>query len=89
MTYAFCGNLLIDAIFIPIQQPVSFMEAVASGKRIKCEYEKFNQSGIYMTLNTLFQLFSLSYTADFIPNLIKEAKWYIEESEELEDERLS
>lgn len=74
-------NDYLDATFIPIQQPVSFMEAITSGKRIKCVYEKFNQSGIYMTMNTLFRLLSLSYTADFIPNLIKEGKWYIEESE--------
>lgn len=70
---------LADTTFIPIQKPVSFIEAITSGKRIKCEYEKFNQSGIYMTMNTLFKLFSLSYSADFIPNLIKEGKWFIEE----------
>ena len=32
----------MNAKFIPVQKPVSFMEAVKSGKTIRCDYKEFN-----------------------------------------------
>ena len=36
-------EFLINATFIPIQQPVSFMEAITSGKRIKVDVTDLNE----------------------------------------------
>lgn len=71
---------LINATFIPIQQPVSFMEAINSGKRIKCVHDRFVSSDKYMSIPQMFQKFYCG-ADDFPLDLINNGKWYIEESE--------
>lgn len=74
-------EFLMDTTFIPIQQPVSFMEAITSGKRIKCVHDRFSKRDKYITISEMFNRMSNSGNYDFIPTLVNEAKWYIEESE--------
>ncbi|NFI57000.1 hypothetical protein FDA48_11710 [Clostridium botulinum] len=76
---AICGRAFINAKFIPIQKPVSFMEAINSGKRIKCMHSRFSKSDIYMSIIKMFEMMSNSTCRDFIPTLINEGKWYVEE----------
>ena len=86
-------DYLINGVFIPIQQPVSFMEAIVAyhkGKIINNKHEidgkvfnhKYVPDGIFYCIKDTD---NCAMIADEILN----AKWYIEESEELEDERLS
>jgi hypothetical protein len=83
----------LDATFIPVQQPVSFMEAITSGKRIKVDVTELNEkyrNGIYIILNSYWN--NVYFTIDVIlkmlseepknrNKIILEGKWYIEESE--------
>lgn len=90
----------IDAIFIPIQQPVSFMEVVNSDKRCKVDFSEIGLPDIYKERiekfsnkynsfgQILFDLSNCFATRDF-KLIILNSKWYIEESEELDNERLS
>ncbi|WP_252233751.1 hypothetical protein [Clostridium sp. ZS1] len=68
-----------NAKFIPIQKPVSFIQAINSGKRIKCMHSRFSKSDIYMSIIKMFEMMSNSPCRDFIPTLINEGKWYVEE----------
>lgn len=81
----------LNATFIPIQQPVSFMEVVNSNKCCKVKYEncdtQFNEG--FKCLDTVLYFLSFEYPPSTLREIIKNGKWYIEESEELEDERLS
>ena len=88
---------LDTAEFIPIQQPVSFMEIVKSKKRCMVNHELIDNTCLdtednkeLTTFNTLdWVLFTITNNQIDISEIILNGKWYIEESEELEDERLS
>lgn len=104
---ATCGSKFIDSIFIPIQQPVSFMEVVNSDKKCRVEHPIINsrvlngstmnlcleakemKEGKCLKLNWILYIIGYSVDSEMLRTVIKEGKWYIEESEELEDERLS
>ena len=82
----------IFATFTPIQQPVSFMEDVInSDKECKvihklldtCFFEDFN------TFDSLISELSNAFNSRDLRQIIKEGQWYLEESEELDNERLS
>jgi len=79
-------EFLTNATFIPIEQPVTFIEAITSGKRIKVVHARFGRSNIYMSISDMFKRMSCSSHDDFIPTLINEGQWYIEESEEIINE---
>ena len=86
-------SFLADAIFIPIQQPVSFMEVVKSGKKCKVEHELVDTDlVVYVNkkisdFNDLdWVLFTLTDNQIDIKTIIQEGKWYIEESEAKCDE---
>lgn len=85
----YCGNQFITATFIPIQKPVSFMEAIANpSNKIKVdinqlEYldgtkEKLNK---YMSIRQMFIMMEERFTNIGITDVINNGKWYIEESE--------
>ena len=75
----FASNSAFYEIVEKIQKPVSFMEAINSGKRIKCIHSRFVSSNLYMTILQMFKSLSASALEDFIPDLINNGKWYIEE----------
>ncbi|WP_271814529.1 hypothetical protein [Clostridium beijerinckii] len=84
-------DYLINGVFIPIQQPVSFMEAIEEGsedKKVKVVMDRItfpkhftDALNKYMTLNEIFKFMSEHLSRVGIRNVIKEGKWYIEESE--------
>lgn len=86
---------LADTTFIPIQQPISFMEVVNSGRRCKVEHEyvedirKINdlkfvyehefKKGDYMPLNYLVYVLGYNCSQENIQEIINNGKWYLEE----------
>jgi len=79
---------LINAIFIPIQQPVSFMEVVSSGKkcRVDLSNENFTDSSVKalnndMDLQSILKTMTSKLSNYGIKQAIINGKWYIEESE--------
>lgn len=81
-------EFLMDTTFIPIQQPVSFMEVVKSGKKCKVKHELIDTDlTVYSNkkisdFNDLdWVLFTLTDNQIDIKTIIQEGKWYIEESE--------
>ncbi|NMF06281.1 hypothetical protein ACUH7Y_06965 [Clostridium beijerinckii] len=85
------SDFVSTATFIPIQQPVSFMEAIEEGsedKKIKVVMDRItfpkhfaDALNKYMSLNEIFKFMSEHLSRVGIRNVIKEGKWYIEESE--------
>lgn len=72
------------AIFTPIQQPVSFMEAVKSGKRVKAECDGYFKDDKYSDLHEVLTAIienNPRTTNIALNSFITEGKWYIEESE--------
>jgi len=90
----FCTINIVNATFIPIQQPVSFTEAITSGKRIKVDVTELNEkykdgqwivlnsywNNVYFSVDQILKMFSEGNT--YRNEIILEGKWYIEESEE-------
>jgi hypothetical protein len=74
----YLSSNFILATLIPIQQPVSFIDAINSRKRIKCVHERFASKKEYMSISDMFYKFTLG-AEDFPIVLINEGKWYIEE----------
>jgi hypothetical protein len=73
---------LINAIFIPIQQPVSFMEVVNSDKYCKVEHEILKDNTLvkdYSKFDIIMYELSETYESDELRKIILEGKWYIEE----------
>jgi hypothetical protein len=84
---------ILIATFIPIQQPVSFMEVVNSDKRCKVD---FSNIGLLSHYNDRIEKFSCktkafgqilfdlsnSFPTGIVRQIIQEGKWYIEESED-------
>jgi len=77
----------LNATFIPIQQPVSFMEVVNSGKLCRVEHCRALKGTFYLD-DVLYNL-GQNNTHEICADIIKNGKWYIEESEDLENEELS
>lgn len=79
----------LDATFIPIQQPVSFMEAIANEyNRVRVDltglnfYSKAKENlNKYMSVKEMFKALYMHFSDYGISQAIKEGKWYIEESE--------
>lgn len=76
--------LFINATFIPIQQPVSFMEALKSGKRVRVDIDdliftdikyKFNT---YQRMEELIELMGIELTFTGKKNVILNGRWYVE-----------
>ena len=83
-----------DAVLIKIQQPVSFMEVVNSDKKCKVDFSniglpnhwdarvlKFKNKN-YITFGQLMYDLSNTCGTDVLRKIFKEAKWYVEESED-------
>lgn len=86
-TYLKSYDWLINAKFIPIQKPVSFMEAVKSDKYIRVDLtgiggysghtiEKLNS---YMPLDEMFAYLGREFYTNTIKEIIEKGKWYIED----------
>lgn len=83
----------INAKFIPIQKPVSFMEAVQSKNKIKVDIygcRIINAGNVeievvkrklnnYMDLNDIFDIIDNNFFSEDIREIITNGKWYIEE----------
>ena len=73
-----------------VQEPVNFMEAVKSGKKIKVEHEYINDlieaDSIvlkdYMAVAYLMEILSNKLLSSEIREVILNGKWYIKEDEE-------
>jgi hypothetical protein len=85
---------IADAVFKKIQQPVSFMEVVNSNKKCRVEhtfidnYSMCDNSLIrsmykkeYVGLGIVLEGLSKFYNSICLKEIIKNGKWYIEESE--------
>lgn len=78
---------LINATFIPIQQPVSFMEAVKSGKHIRVDLtgvkgygeETIKKLNTYMSLDEMFKILGDYFYSGYIIEIIEKGKWYIKD----------
>jgi len=87
----------IDATFIPIQQPVSFMEAITSGKKVRVDCEGYFSVDkkyyrvveVFKNIITSNRQYGNEVVDKAMNSFIAKGKWYIEESEELDNERLS
>ncbi|AQS10597.1 hypothetical protein CLOBY_27420 [Clostridium saccharobutylicum] len=81
---------ILEATFIPIEKPVSFMEAVAKAKtnRFRIEHELLPKTKLGHTLrSTIYTLINhLDLSNDEIVDVILNSKCYIEESEADSDE---
>ena len=69
---------IINAKFIPVQKPVSFIDAVKSGKRIRVsspEYELID----FCTIGNAIHKLSLMISEEYMRKVILNGKWYIEE----------
>jgi hypothetical protein len=87
--------LITETIFIPIQQPVSYADAIdagVNGKRIKVDVTELNKkygecvlnkwwNDTYKEPKEIFLMLGNSNERN-VQRIIKEGKWYIEESEE-------
>lgn len=77
------NNIKLDEEWTLIQEPVSFMEAVQSGKKMECKHEKlYGDEDLgykYNSLATVLYLLQSRYTSEEITNIITEGKFYIEE----------
>ena len=85
----------IDATFIPIQQPVSFMEVVNQKKRCKVEHRYIDsiraatnlssyyitdfRNGKYIPLNYLMTFLGYHLTEEAFRDVINDGEWYLEE----------
>ena len=68
----------INARFVPVQKPVSFIDAVKSGKRIRVsspEYELID----FCTIGNAIHKLSLMISEEYMRKVILNGKWYIEE----------
>lgn len=82
-------DFLINGIFIPVQNPVSFMEAVASEKNmIKVDIEGIiygmsdnlkEQLREYNTIGATLYCLSNYFTNESLVKIFQEGKWYIED----------
>ncbi|MFR4584670.1 hypothetical protein [Clostridium cadaveris] len=84
----FDGNFTGNEEWTLIQEPVDFMTAVKSGKKIKVEHILASHLDItkkYLTLKNLLDTLCYSYPSDAICDILTEGKFYIEEQED-EDE---
>lgn len=77
----------LDATFIPIQQPVSFMEAIAKGKIIRLDHELVAHGSIKGNLEFITVYLGQTQESEKLKKIFLEGKWYIEESEAKCDEQ--
>ena len=67
-----------------VKEPVTFMEAVESGKRIRVEHKLVNDSDIWnlidlTSLDCLIYTLGEKYNAIEVKDIIENGKWYIED----------
>ncbi|NFG58161.1 hypothetical protein FC778_05325 [Clostridium botulinum] len=77
------NDSILNAKFIPIQQPVSFMEATEKGNKIKVQHELLESCEMYthyFYLRDLMYNLSNDFDNNDLKKIFKEGKWYIEES---------
>lgn len=75
---------IFNATFIPIQQPVSFMEVVKTNKRVRVECEGYVSPSEYRWLHqVLYKIIENNCCKEdkALNDFITKGKWYIEESE--------
>lgn len=84
-------KMYVNMKFMKVQQPVSFVEAITSNKRIKVDVTELNEKygdGSHVLLNsywnnvyfTIDAILSMLGEGDHYRNrIIKEGKWYVEE----------
>ena len=70
------SKTLINATFIPVQNPVSFMDVVNSGKRCRVEYP--NAPDGYWFLDDMLYWLGSESGSELCAEIIKNGKWYIE-----------
>ena len=68
---------IINAKFIPAQKPVSFIDAVKSGKRIRVSYPGYELCNFCTIDNVIHKLSLMS--KEYMREVILNGKWYIEE----------
>ncbi|AGX43979.1 hypothetical protein [Clostridium saccharobutylicum] len=76
-------DFLINGVFIPIQQPVSFMEVVKTKRKVKVECEGYFKVREYRCLHEILQKIidnNFGEEDKALNNFITKGKWYIEES---------
>lgn len=80
---------LVEATFIPVSKPVSFMEAVKNGKLIKVEHEficdknftsdELEELKEYQNIDNAMYILSENLDSKQLRRVILNGKWYIEE----------
>ena len=80
----FDGNFKGNEEWILVQEPVSFMEAVQSGKKIKVEHEAIKHFELkctseYLTLFVVVEELAKNLDSISLREIITEGKFYIEE----------
>lgn len=76
-------GVMINDKWILIEEPVDFMTAVKSGKKIRVEYDLMSHLkifGEYLTLVDLLDILSYSYPSSTIREILTEGKFYIEDN---------
>lgn len=76
-------NPLIDEEWSIVQNPVDFMTAVKSGKKIKCKHEKlYGDEDLgykYNSLASVLYFLQSHYVSEEIVNILTEGKFYVQE----------
>lgn len=67
-----------------VKQPVDFMTAVKSGKRIRIEHDLVNEFGVedlthFSSIDCLLYALGEDYNAKEVKDIIVNGKWYIED----------
>lgn len=71
-------DTIINATFIPIYQPVSFMEVLNSNKKCRLEYKEYRIKTEFTTLDYILQTIASCTNCD-LQIVMRDGEWYLEE----------